>query len=255
MVPCERRQRRAGGGLGWNPLAPLLSCLADGQQLCKSVQERAAALGKAAGGGAGRKGVSSASAGSSSSSVSGPDAPHGSHASPGASSSASSAAPPAQPEQAEQRYCLEDVPVRHILAGGVPPQLAWVPLRVALAMLHDLPQHFMLLQGAVQGPKQQRNKQRQQQQQGGAAEGRQKGRQGQHAQQGSAAQQPTTLATVTSPAGLDVYVLPVSQGLGCCMVSCTCSLGHPGSCKQHFGPMLPMHGSFSCCLPLPCGPL
>ena len=219
MVPCDRRQRP--GGSSWNPLAPLLtlaSRLADGRRLTKSVQERAAALDRAAGGRAADKDAGASTSASTSNSpvaeaqasrTGGPSA-SATSTSPGgrAGSSASNAAPADQPEEAEQQYYLEDVPVRRMLAGGAPPQLAWVPLRVALAMLHDLPQHFMLLQGALQAPKQARPKHRQHQP-GTAAEGRQQGRAGQHTQPGGAAQQPAAFATVTSPAGMEVFVLPV----------------------------------------------
>jgi len=223
MVPCDRRQRP--GGSSWNPLAPLLtlaSRLADGRRLTKSVQERAAALDRAAGGRAADKDAGASTSASTSNSpvaeaqasrTGGPSA-SATSPSPGgrAGSSAGNAAPADQPEEAEQQYYLEDVPVRRMLAGGAPPQLAWVPLRVALAMLHDLPQHFMLLQGALQAPKQARPKHRQHQP-GTAAEGRQQGRAGQHTQPGGAAQQPAAFATVTSPAGMEVFVLPVRPGM------------------------------------------
>lgn len=222
MVPCDRRQRHAAGGLLWNPLAPLLglaSRLADGRQLSKGVQERAAALDKATGSRAAGKDAGGSDSGSSSDRP-GSGASQASHASPSTgafdsptSSLASAAAAANQAEGAEQQYCLEDVPVRRILAGGAPPQLAWVPLRVALAMLHDLPQHFMLLQGALQGPKQQRPKQPPQQQ-GTGTEGRHKGRAGSHAQPAGTSQQPTAFTTVHSPAGMEVFTLPVSRGWG-----------------------------------------
>lgn len=268
MVPCDRRQRRAGGGLLWNPLAPLLglaSRLADGRQLSKGVQERAAALDKAAGSRAAGKDAGGSGSGSDSGRA-GSGAPQASRTSPSTgafdsptSSAASAAAAANQAEGAEQQYCLEDVPVRRILAGGAPPQLAWVPLRVALAMLHDLPQHFMLLQGALQGPKQQRPKQRQQQQ-GAGAEGRHKGRAGQHAQPAGTSQQPTAFTTVSSPAGMEVFVLPVSRGWaaglagggmlrGCWGGATTCIL--PGSDPVW---LLPSDPNCRLPLPLPAGP-
>ena len=213
MVPCDRRQRR-GGMPSWNPLAPLLglaSRLAEGRLLGKEVQQRAAALGSAASSRVGGQGSSGGAVGSTSSPSGGPSGPAG--------SSAGGAAPAEQPADAGQQYCLEDVPVRRILAGGSPPQLAWVPLRVALAMLHDLPAHFMLLQGSLQQHKQQRPKQQQQQ----GAEARKAGKAAHRAQQGGASQQPAAFTTVTSPANLEVFVLPVSaHSCGLSELHCTC---------------------------------
>lgn len=109
------------------------------------------------------------------------------------------AAPAEGQQQPDLQYSLQEMPARGLLAGGTPPQLAWVPLRVALQLLRSLPQHFVVLQGsAVQLPKQQRRQGAQQ-----AAEGREgdKGRQLEGSGQ--------VFTAVTSPGGLEVHIIPV----------------------------------------------
>ena len=208
MVPAQGDGKRAqhpgggGGGAWWNPLARLGAKLSEGRQLSKRVQQRAADLGaaasKASGSGSSKQGSSSQGAGGS-------DAADAS-ASGAPSSSDALAIVPAGPGSAPavgqvQQYVLQEAPVRRILAGGAPPQLAWVPLRVALQLLRSLPQHFVLLQGApfLPGGGRRKDSQRQQHQQQQPASTSQQG------QAGSA------FTAASAPADLSVHVIPVRR--------------------------------------------
>ena len=135
MVPAQAQPRKP---TRWNPLAPL-QALAEGRALAGRVQQRAAELGAAAGG---RSGGSGGTSGSASTSAGGPAVP---------GSELQQQAAPGVPGLGQ--YSLQEVsPARRLLAGGTPPQLAWVPLRVALQLLRQLPQHFLVLQGPPQQP-------------------------------------------------------------------------------------------------------
>lgn len=205
MVPAQAKPRPRSR---WNPLAPL-QALAQNRALSIRVKQRAAELGAAAG----TKDLfgSGGSGGSTSSSGGGPEPAAGSEP-------AQQAAPSAH---GLGQYSLQEVsPARRLLAGGTPPQLAWVPLRVALQLLQLLPQHFLVLQGPPQpaSPPQQPKRQPrpgqkpapQPQQQGHQQQGA-GARQGQAWRWpwGGAAREPPAYHTVTSPQGLEVHIVPV----------------------------------------------
>jgi hypothetical protein len=203
MVPAGaggKGARTSGGGgllLRLNPFAPLrklVGRLREGQQLSQKVQQRAAALsGEPA----------STSSSSSSTYKSGGE---------GAAGPAASSSPAPQ-----QQYSLQDLPARRLLASGTPPQLAWVPLRVALQLLKSLPQHFVLLAHSPPPPQQQQGEQQRpgskagkqlllQQPGGGPAPG---------SSPFSGSKLGSDFSTVTSPAGLEVHIIPVSAAWHC----------------------------------------
>lgn len=185
----------------WNPLASLKRLagrLAEGRQLSKKVQEHAAALGGQA--------ASQTSSSSSSSAAASTSEPPTSNSSSGLELAATPQLRVAAGELGQ--YSLQDIsPARRLLAGGTPPQLAWVPLRVALQLLRQLPESFVVLQG-VSAPKGQPKLKRQAKQAQQAAESP-----GAKQRQGwlwGSGEQQTVFQTVTSPAGLEVHVVPVS---------------------------------------------
>ena len=206
MVPAGaggKGARISGGGGGGllsilNPFAPLqrlVGRLREGQQLSKKVQQRAAAL-------SGEPASSTSSSSSTNKS-----------AGDGAAGPAASGSP--APLQ-QQQYSLQDLPARRLLASGTPPQLAWVPLRVALQLLKSVPQHFVLLAHSPPPPHQQPAEQQQpgskagkqllqQQPGGGAAPG---------GSPYSGSKLGSDFSTVASPAGLEVHIIPVSTPYG-----------------------------------------
>ena len=186
MVPVQ--DGAAGGkhqrGGGWSPLSPvlrLLGKLAEGQRLSRKVQERAEAM-------------------------TGSSQPRSSGTGPSPSSAGATAASPSSPPSgssdaqapAAVQYSLQEVPSRRLLAGGTPPQLAWVPLRVALQLLHSVPQHFVVLQSSPFQPPQ-----RQPSSQAGGQPSMQAARgQGKGAGDGA-------FTSVASPSSLQVHIIPV----------------------------------------------
>ena len=196
MVPASSASAsKRAGGLP-NPFAPLVrlaSSLADGQELSRKVQSHATTL-EQRGNSANAQQQQEASQGISASASQPPAA---------AESPASAPSGAGEPRQ----YCLQDVPARRLLAGGSPPQLAWVPLRVALALLHALPQHFLLMQGVAPAEGQPKGKQRRHKGQG--SEGGSEGSGGSGA---SAAR--STFNAWSSPSALEVCVIPVRGGGG-----------------------------------------
>ena len=212
MVPAgaggkaARISGRGGGGGGrllsrLNPFAPLqrlVGRLREGQQLSKKVQQRAAAL-------SGEPASTSSSSSTTNKS-----------AGDGAAGPAASGSPAPPQQQQQQQYSLQDLPARRLLASGTPPQLAWVPLRVALQLLKSVPQHFVLLAHSPPPPQQQPAEQQQpgskagkqllqQQPGGGAAPG---------GSPFSGSKLGSDFSTVTSPAGLEVHIIPVSGPYG-----------------------------------------
>lgn len=187
MVPVQGGgggPRQGGGGRHLNPFAPLQRLarqLVEGQQLSRQVQQRAASM---SGTGSQRGGKEAAS-----------QQQQEERGSPqGAAASSPSTTVPAsgEPSPASQpQYSLQDLPARRLLASSAPPQLAWMPLRVALQLLRALPQHFVVLQGSGQAAQ-------------AGREGRTKSRQHGKAKQGG------TFNTATCPGGLEVHIIPVS---------------------------------------------
>lgn len=173
-----------------NPFAPLqrlLGRLAEGQRMSQRVQQRADAWGGQLSG----RGEGGRTEGAEGAGV------------PGAATAASAASPPAtdpsasaEQERPQPQYSLQGSPVRRVLAPSAPPQLAWVPLRVALQLLRSLPQHFVLLQSCGQEVAAARG--------GGQAWQTQ----GQQQQQGAKAGQAGTFNTATSPGEVQVHIIP-----------------------------------------------
>lgn len=206
-----------------NPFAGLqrlVAGLSEQRQLTKDVQDRAAALGGTRAAAQPARGVAgnSGSGGGSGDSAAA-DAPaalgdqqEGLHAqgSDGSCKATAAAGPGGVLEAKDPvQYSLHDLPARRLLAGGSPPQLAWVPLRVALSLLRALPQHFVLLQAAPQPPGQpkrrqpaQHGQQQAEQREPPKAEGSSTGGAGADTERG-------LFNARSCPGELDVWVIPV----------------------------------------------
>lgn len=217
---CGSSGRRSALPNPFGPLQRLVSSLSEQRQLTREVRERAAALGgrrrneqpstKAEDGGSSSISSSSEAA----SGTAGGDVQQaGRPAEAGAGSSGTaSAAGPGQGSDAAPpplQYSLQDLPARRLLAGGSPPQLAWVPLRVALSLLRALPQHFVLLQAVPQPqpqPKRRqpahRGQQEAEQQRPSGSDGGDTGGTAHNTERG-------TFNARGSPGELDVWVIPV----------------------------------------------
>ena len=218
MVPAGeggKRARISGGSGGLlsrlNPFAPLQRLagrLREGQQLSRKVQQRAAAL-------SGEPISSSSSSSSSTTTTTTTSSGSSSTTSSNKSAGEGAAGPAATDSPAPLQYSLQDLPARRLLASGTPPQLAWVPLRVALQLLKSLPQHFVLLANSPPPPQQQQQPEPGQQQAGSKT-----GKQVLQQQPGagpapgsspfSGGKLGSNFSTVTSPAGLEVHIIPVS---------------------------------------------
>jgi hypothetical protein len=162
IVPVDGSRGAPARGGGLNPFAALrrlASVVLDGHHLSKTVESRANEFTHHA-------------------------RTSGASAQPDGEAQASAVARPAtagkQPGS-ERRYTLQDLPTRRLLAAGAPPQLAWVPVRVALRLLAALPQHFVVLQGLLHG----------------------------EGPRTAAGSRPQQLTAATTPGGLQVYVLQV----------------------------------------------